>query len=209
MDDFHALLDEVHRRGMRMVLDGVFNHCGRGFFAFADILENQDASPYLKWFHIHHFPVDAYSLGDATDYLGWWGMKSLPKFNTHTPAVRQYILDVARYWIEQGIDGWRLDVPNEIDDDSFWAEFRYTVKSANPEAYLLGEIWTADKRWVERAFRQRMNCHVRDAFCACCLPGRWISRNSSRRSRAYLRCTHAKTCMPCTYRLARTIPSGC
>ena len=165
MDDFHALLDEVHRRGMRMVLDGVFNHCGRGFFAFADILENQDASPYLKWFHIHHFPVDAYSLGDATDYLGWWGMKSLPKFNTNNPAVRQYILDVARYWIEQGIDGWRLDVPSEIDDDSFWAEFRYTVKSANPNAYLLGEIWTADKRWVgDGHFDGLMNYPVRDAL---------------------------------------------
>jgi glycosidase len=163
MADFRELLDEVHQRGMRLVLDGVFNHCGRGFFAFTDILENQEHSPYLKWFHVRHFPVDAYSVGDATDYLGWWGMKSLPKFNTHTPAVRRYIFDVARYWIEQGIDGWRLDVPNEIDDDSFWAEFRQVVKSANPEAYLVGEIWTADRRWVgDGHFDGLMNYPVRD-----------------------------------------------
>lgn len=165
IEDFRALLDEVHRRNMRLILDGVFNHCGRGFFAFADILENQEYSPYLKWFHIRHFPVDAYSVGDATDYLGWWGMKSLPKFNTNTPDVRRYILNVARYWVEQGIDGWRLDVPNEIDDDSFWSEFRYTVKSANPEAYLVGEIWTADKRWVgDGHFDGLMNYPVRDAL---------------------------------------------
>lgn len=165
MDDFGSLVDEVHRRGMRLVLDGVFNHCGRSFFAFADILENQDHSPYLNWFHIRNFPVDAYSFGDATDYLGWWGMKSLPKFNTNNPLVRSYLLEVARYWVEQGIDGWRLDVPNEIDDDSFWAEFHQAVKSANPEAYLVGEIWTADKRWVgDSHFDGLMNYPVRDAL---------------------------------------------
>lgn len=165
MDDFRALLDLAHRNGVRIILDGVFNHCGRGFFAFNDVLENQEHSPYLKWFYIRHFPVDAYSWGDARDYLGWWEMKNLPKFNIHYPPVRRYILDVARYWIEQGIDGWRLDVPNEIDDDSFWAEFRQVVKSVNPEAYLLGEIWTADPRWVgEGHFDGLMNYPVRDAL---------------------------------------------
>ena len=121
MEDFHALLDEVHRRGMKLILDGVFNHCGRGFFAFNDLLENQEFSPYKDWFHVKHFPIDAFSPGEAVDYLAWWNIKSLPKFNTDNPEVRQYLLGVARYWIEQGIDGWRLDVPNEIDDDAFWA----------------------------------------------------------------------------------------
>lgn len=165
MQDFRMLLDTAHRNDVRVVLDGVFNHCGRGFFAFNDILENQERSPYRNWFHIKSFPVDAYSWGDAKDYLGWWGMKSLPKFNTSNPAVRRYILDVARYWIEQGADGWRLDVPNEIDDDSFWAEFRQVVKTANPEAYLLGEIWNADRRWVgEGHFDGLMDYPVRDAI---------------------------------------------
>lgn len=148
MADFRALLDAAHDNHMRIVLDGVFNHCGRGFFAFNDVLENQENSVYRDWYHVKRYPVDAYTPGDADSYLGWWGLKSLPKFNTANPDVRKYLLGIARYWIEQGIDGWRLDVPNEIDDDRFWAEFRETVKTTNPEAYLMGEIWTADPRWV-------------------------------------------------------------
>jgi glycosidase len=164
MQDFLNLLDEVHRRGMRLVLDGVFNHCGRGFFAFNDVLENQAESPYKDWFHIKRFPVDAFSPGEAEDYLAWWNIKSLPKFNTSNPEVRRYLLDVARYWIEQGIDGWRLDVPNEIDDDHFWAAFRQVVRNTNPEAALIGEIWEINPRWVgDGHFDGLMNYPVRDA----------------------------------------------
>ena len=86
MEDFRDLSLVAHQNNVRVVLDGVFNHCGRGFFAFNDILENQEHSPYLNWFHVKNFPVDAYSFGDARDYLGWWSMKSLPKFNTDNPA---------------------------------------------------------------------------------------------------------------------------
>ena len=165
LDDFHALVEHAHQNQVRIILDGVFNHCGRGFFAFNDILENQENSGYMDWFHIKHFPVNAYSGGEVADYLGWWGMKSLPKFNTNNPKVRQYLLGVARYWIEQGADGWRLDVPNEINDDSFWEEFRHVVKSANSEAYLLGEIWSADSRWVgEVHFDGLMDYPVMDAL---------------------------------------------
>ena len=165
MEDFKRLVNHAHQNRMRIILDGVFNHCGRGFFAFNDILENQEYSAYRDWFHINHFPVDAYSWGGATDYLGWWGMKSLPKFNTSNPKARQYLLDVSRYWIDQGADGWRLDVPNEINDDSFWAEFRQVVKAANPEAYLVGEIWNADPRWVsEGHFDGLMNYPIMDAI---------------------------------------------
>jgi glycosidase len=146
--DFRTLLDAVHRRGMRMLLDGVFNHCGRGFFAFHDLLENESHSPYTDWFHVRRFPLHAYGPGEADNYLAWWKFKSLPKFNTANPLVRKYLFGVAEHWVRQGIDGWRLDVPNEIDDDSFWAEFREVVKGANPEAYLVGEIWDGDPRWV-------------------------------------------------------------
>ncbi len=114
MGDFRLLLDLAHRHNIRLILDGVFNHCGRGFFAFADVLENHQHSPYRDWFHINRFPVDAFSPGEARDYKAWWGIKSLPKFNTTNPDVRKYLQSVARYWIEQGADGWRLDVPNEI-----------------------------------------------------------------------------------------------
>lgn len=163
MKEFKVLLDVAHRNQIKVVIDGVFNHSGRGFFAFNDILENQTSSPYRSWFHIKKYPVDAYSPGDAVDFQAWWKFKSLPKFNTGNPMVRKYIFDVARYWVEQGIDGWRLDVPSEIDDDSFWAQFRQVVKNINPEAYLLGEIWDGNPRWVgEGHFDGLMHYPIRD-----------------------------------------------
>ncbi|MBN2501662.1 MAG: glycoside hydrolase family 13 protein, partial [Anaerolineales bacterium] len=165
MHDFKALLDVAHQNNVKVIVDGVFNHCARGFHAFNDLLENGQASPYVDWFHVNKFPIDAYSPGEAHDYRAWWGIKDCPKFNTNNPQVRQLIMDVARYWIEQGIDGWRLDVPGEIDDDAFWAEFRRVVKSVNPDAYLVGEIWTADPRWVgDNHFDGLMNYPLRDAM---------------------------------------------
>ena len=165
LDDFQALLKVAHANDVRVILDGVFNHCGRGFFAFNDVLENQENSPYRDWYHIKRFPIQAYGSGQAQDYLGWWGHKSLPKFNADNPEVRRYLLDVGRYWIEKGADGWRLDVPNEIDDDEFWAEFRQAVKSVNHDAYLVGEIWTADPRWVgDSHFDGLMNYPLSDAL---------------------------------------------
>jgi glycosidase len=163
--DFRTLLDAAHHNNVHVILDGVFNHCGRGFFAFSDLLENGENSPYRDWFPVRKFPVDAYTPGDAEDYSAWWKLKSLPKFNTKNPAVRRYIFDVARYWIEQGADGWRLDVPNEIDDDGFWEEFRQIVKSANRDAYLVGEIWTPEPRWAnDKHFDGLMNYPLRDAL---------------------------------------------
>lgn len=164
-EDFLALLDAAHQNDIRVVIDGVFNHCGRGFFAFNDVLENQSHSPYLNWFHLNNVPLDAYSPGDAGDYEAWWKLKSLPKFNTDNPLVRNYIFDVARYWIRLGVDGWRLDVPNEIDDENFWEEFRNVVKTENPDAYLVGEIWDGDPRWVgEKSFDGLMNYPIREGI---------------------------------------------
>jgi cyclomaltodextrinase / maltogenic alpha-amylase / neopullulanase len=167
MADFRALLDIAHHNDMRVILDGVFNHCGRGFFAFLDVMENGEHSPYKDWFHVRRFPVDAYGGGDPQNYTGWWNHKSLPKFNTSNAEVRKYILSVARYWIEQGADGWRLDVPNEIDNDAFWSDFRRTVRLANRDAYLLGEIWDINPRWAnDTHFDGLMNYPVRDALAA-------------------------------------------
>jgi cyclomaltodextrinase / maltogenic alpha-amylase / neopullulanase len=165
MVDFDALLDVAHRNNVRVILDGVFNHCGRGFFAFNDLLENGEHSAYANWFHIHRFPLDAFTPGEALNYAGWWSHKSLPKFNTTNPDVQKYLLGIARYWIERGADGWRLDVPNEINDDDFWGEFRREVKDANREAYIFGEIWDADPRWANDAhFDGLMNYPVKDAL---------------------------------------------
>lgn len=144
---FRRFLDEAHRRGIHVILDGVFNHAGRGFFQFNHILENGPASPYVDWFHIKDFPLNAYS--GQPNYKCWASCLALPQFNTDNPQVRQFIFNVARYWIEQGIDGWRLDVPFCIDHDVFWREFRCIVKAANPEAYIVGEIWGEATRWLQ------------------------------------------------------------
>jgi glycosidase len=163
--DFHALVQLAHRNGVRVILDGVFNHCGRGFFAFNNLLENEEQSPYRDWFHVRKFPLDAYGPGEAKNYKAWWKLKSMPKFNTENPEVRRYLLGVARYWIEQGADGWRLDVPNEIHDDRFWDAFRKAVKQVNPDAYLLGEIWQVDPSWVgPHRFDGLMNYPLRQAL---------------------------------------------
>jgi neopullulanase len=144
------LIDEAHARGVRVVLDGVFNHASRGFFQFHDILENGADSAYLDWFTVTSFPLNAYDLDKAPAYKSWWGLPALPKFNTDTPAVREFLWGIGRKWIDFGIDGWRLDVPNEIDDDSFWQEFRRRVRAGNPEAYIVGEVWGDARRWLNR-----------------------------------------------------------
>lgn len=146
---FRTFLKEAHRRGIRVILDGVFNHTSRGFFQFAHILENGPQSPYVDWYHIKGYPLHAYGSNRPPNYACWWNLRELPKLNTNNPAVREYLWGVGRYWVEQGIDGWRLDVPSEIDDDAFWQEFRRRVKAANPDAHLLGEIWTKAQRWLQ------------------------------------------------------------
>lgn len=145
---FDALLEAAHARGMRVVLDGVFNHASRGLLQFHDILENGAQSPYVDWFHVGGFPLNAYGGGEL-GYDAWWGLPALPKFNVENPAVREFLWSVGEYWLERGIDGWRLDVPNEIDDDPFWREFRRRCRAVNPEAYLVGEIWDDASRWLK------------------------------------------------------------
>lgn len=171
-DDLRALIDTAHRNDVRVILDGVFNHSGRGFFAFSDILENGENSRYKDWYFIERFPLDAYGEGKAENYKAWWDLKSLPKLNTHNPDVRQYIMGVARHWIEFGADGWRLDVPEEIDDDGFWAEFNEVVKATNPEAYTVGEVWKMNPKWVdENHFDGLMHYPVRDALVELLMNG--------------------------------------
>jgi len=143
---FRHLLNEAHARGMRIILDGVFNHSGRGFFPFNHLLENGAASPYQNWYYIKDFPLRAYN--GKPNYEAWWGNPELPKLQIETPEVRNYILHVAEHWIRFGADGWRLDVPEEIKDLGFWADFRQRVKLANPEAYIVGEIWHEAPDWV-------------------------------------------------------------
>jgi cyclomaltodextrinase len=143
------LLDAAHDRNIKIVLDGVFNHASRGFFFFNDILENGPYSPWLDWFKIQKWPLSAYDGEKPANYVGWVGNRALPEFNHDNPDVREYIMEIAEYWLDFGIDGWRLDVAYEIETPGFWQEFRDRVKARNPEAYIVGEVWTDAREWLD------------------------------------------------------------
>lgn len=146
---FRELLMAAHKRNMKVVLDGVFNHASRGFFFFHDILENGPHSPYVDWFQIEDWPLSAYDGSKPANYLGWADNRALPVFNHDNPAVREYIMEIAEYWINSGIDGWRLDVPFEVKTEGFWQEFRDRVKALNPDAYIVGEVWGDSREWLD------------------------------------------------------------
>ena len=143
------LISAAHKRNIRVILDGVFNHASRGFFPFHDILENGSHSPWLDWFLVEHWPLAPYDGRYPAGYTGWLGNRALPKFNTHNPQVREYLLGIGEFWIrEYDIDGWRLDVPAEITTPGFWEEFRARVCTAKPDAYLVGEVWREAPAWL-------------------------------------------------------------
>ncbi|SHH39148.1 glycoside hydrolase family 13 protein [Virgibacillus chiguensis] len=143
---FKKLVQACHDRGIRVMLDAVFNHSGYYFPPFQDVLENQAQSKYKDWFHIWNFPVVT---EPQANYDTFGFVASMPKLNTENQEVKDYLLKVARYWIEEfDIDGWRLDVANEVDH-SFWHDFRRTVKEAKPDAYILGEIWHDSMPWLQ------------------------------------------------------------
>ena len=195
-DALRELLDAAHARGMRVVLDGVFNHTGRGFWPFHHVVENGASSPYRHWFHLDEaglaagLPLDPYpgahvrtafgrsephagaggggGGGDSLRRLGyqaWWDLPALPKLNVDEPAVREYLWSVAEHWLRFGIDGWRLDVPGEIQDPPFWAEFRRRCRAVNHEAYIVGEIWDVAPDWTsDERFDALMNYPLAEAI---------------------------------------------
>ena len=222
-----TLLDEAHDRGMRVILDGVFNHASRGFWPFHHVLENGAASPYRDWFcldsnvlsggrGLNAYPgrseieamermragheaspalvagagggVGAHPDGPVAPgpgttgpgtpsqwvlgYQAWWDLPALPKLNHSNPAVRDYIFGVAERWIRFGIDGWRLDVPEEINEPGFWEEFRRRVLAVNPEAYLVGEIWTPAQEWLTGRFDALMNYPLAESILSFVGAGR-------------------------------------
>lgn len=146
---FRSLLDAAHDYQFKVVLDGVFNHASRGFYFFNDILENGPHSPWVDWFRIDQWPLSAYDGKLPANYQSWIGNRALPTFNHDNPQVREYIMQVAEYWINFGIDGWRLDVPYEVKTPGFWQEFRDRVKTLNPDAYIVGEVWEDARQWLD------------------------------------------------------------
>ncbi|MDF2648926.1 MAG: alpha-glycosidase [Paenibacillus sp.] len=140
------LVDACHARGIRVLLDAVFNHCGKTFAPFLDVLEHGALSVYADWFHIRKFPLQVEEGIPTYDTFAF--EPTMPKLNTENPEVQEYLLQVAEYWVKEiGIDGWRLDVANEVDH-RFWRLFRDRVRAVNPDAYILGEIWHDSMMWL-------------------------------------------------------------
>lgn len=150
---FHALVKEAHRRGMKVMLDAVFNHIGDRSPLWLDVVKNGENSRYADWFWINSFPVYPDRPKSEWDfwnfnYETFGNVIEMPKLNTENEECRQYLLEVARYWVEEfDIDGWRLDVANEVDHE-FWRDFRRVVKGIKPDCYILGEIWHEGMAWL-------------------------------------------------------------
>lgn len=143
---FKRLVDACHARGIRVMLDAVFNHSGFFFEPFQDVVKNGEASPYKDWFHVHEFPVQ---MVPRPNYDTFAFTPFMPKLNTEHPDVKAYLLKVGTYWVEEfNIDGWRLDVANEVDH-AFWREFRQSVRAIKPDVYILGEIWHDSMPWLQ------------------------------------------------------------
>lgn len=141
------LVQEAHDRGIRIVLDAVFNHISANSPQFKDVIEHGEQSRYADWFHINSFPVKVREGKPNYDAFGFF--EQMPKLNTANPETREYLLDIAVYWLKEvGMDGWRLDVANEIDH-TFWREFRKRIKAIHPEAFIIGEVWNDSLRWLE------------------------------------------------------------
>jgi glycosidase len=146
-EELRDLVRAAHRRGIRVILDGVFNHSSPDFWAFQKLRQEGEASETRNWYFPLRFPIEVRE-GQQT-YRTFAGVPSMPKLNQDDPACRAYFLDVARYWIEYAdIDGWRLDVADEVSHD-FWREFRRVVKQAKPDAYILGEVWHDAAAWLQ------------------------------------------------------------
>lgn len=169
---FLKLVREAHDRNIRIVIDGVFNHTGRDFFAFADLRKNQEKSPYRDWYMVERFD-DPATPDNEFRYKGWWGVDTLPEFADNSeksdlhPGPRKYVFDATRRWMDpdgdgdpaDGIDGWRLDVANEVPL-SFWSAWNAHVRQINPDAYTVAEIWQDASEFLRKGgFSASMNYH--------------------------------------------------
>ena len=155
-EDFRTLCREAHARGIRIILDGVFNHTGsnsryfnaEGFYPEPGAAQSTE-SPYFSWYSFHPWP---------TDYDAWWGVHTLPAVNEEQPDYRRFIISdkdsVVRHWLRDGADGWRLDVADELPDD-FIAAIRDAIQAEKPNGYLLGEVWEDGSNKIAYSRRRR------------------------------------------------------
>jgi len=145
--DFIKLVKAAHKLGIKVVIDGVFNHVGTDFFAFQDVLKKKEKSKYKDWFYINDLPLySAYREIPNYETFAYFGI--MPKLRLTNPEVQKYILSVVKYWMREAkVDGWRLDVANEIPH-LFWIKFREEIKKINPDALIVGEVWYDSKRYI-------------------------------------------------------------
>lgn len=168
--DFAAMADTLHQNGIRIIIDGVFNHCGWKFFAFDDVVRNGKKSRYADWFYRLEYPViRPDNSDDIPNYECFAYERLMPKLDTANPQVIKYFCNVCKYWLrEYHVDGWRLDVADEVND-GFWRAFHNAAHNENPDAILLGEIWVNANHWLDGSmFHSVMNYdfrkHCRDFF---------------------------------------------
>ena len=169
---FLELIERAHERRMRVIIDGVFNHTGRDFFAFQDIVRQGRKSPYRDWYVIQRFD-DPRTPENEFQYQCWWGVETLPEFANNAQGTdlhrgpRAYIFQATERWMDpngdgdpsDGIDGWRLDVANEVPN-GFWREWNRRVRELNPEAYTVAEFWEAAGDYLaDCGFSSTMNYH--------------------------------------------------
>ena len=166
-ETFRQLVEQAHLRGMKVMLDAVFNHIGDQSAQWQDVLEHGENSAYKDWFHIQEFPVTNDKLMNPKElpYHTFAFASYMPKLNTANPEVKDYLLNVATYWIEHfDIDAWRLDVANEVDHQ-FWRDFRKAVLAKKPDLYILGEVWHTSQPWLNGdEFHAVMNYPLSDSI---------------------------------------------
>jgi glycosidase len=140
-----VLIDKAHEKGLRLVLDAVFNHCSAENPLFQDVISRGENSPYSRWFLIDSFPVSV----SACNYDTFAGaVPSMPRFDTSNPEVIEYLTDAALYWTKElRVDGWRLDVADEVSH-TLWRELRRKLKAYDSDVLIIGEVWNHASRWL-------------------------------------------------------------
>ncbi len=166
-ETFRQLVEQAHLRGMKVMLDAVFNHMGDQSAQWQDVLKHGEKSVYKDWFHIQKFPVTNDKLENPKElpYHTFAFASYMPKLNTANPEVKDCLLSVATYWIEHfDIDAWRLDVANEVDHQ-FWRDFRKAVLAKKSDLYILGEVWHTSQPWLNGdEFHAVMNYPLSDSI---------------------------------------------
>lgn len=152
-DLFAKVVNEAHKRGMKVMLDAVFNHLGDQSMQWQDVVKNGEKSRFKDWFHINSYPVEPYrdpSKGEKNPpYETFAFEKHMPKLNTANPEVQDFLLEIATYWVKYfDIDAWQLDVANEVDHH-FWKRFHDELVKIKPDFYIVGEIWHSARPWLQ------------------------------------------------------------